>query len=116
VAEAIAKYREAVTADPTAADAWEPLCQLLLDAGRLAEAGQALTTLATLYQEAGRPAETERVIASAVGDAPTADRYALAVKLWTSLGDKGRAIDLRTAARKAVGDAALRKAEAAQRK
>ena len=56
------------------------------------------------------------MVAELLNGTPTADHYALALRLWTSLGEKARAADLRVAARKAVGDAALRKAEAAQRR
>jgi hypothetical protein len=35
--------------------------------------------------------------------------------VWTSIGEKAKAAEVRVAARKAVGDAALRKAEASFR-
>ena len=45
-AEAIAAYQEVVKADPSLAIAWDRLAALLLDAGRLREAGAAIVVAA----------------------------------------------------------------------
>jgi hypothetical protein len=47
-----------------------------------------------------------------MGPEPTAIQYALAASVWTSIGEKAKAAEVRAAGRKAVGEAALRKAEA----
>lgn len=111
--EAIAAYRDAVKLDPSATDAWEPLVDLLIARARFVDAADAVTSLATVYRDSARTDDFDRLMATMVGDTPTAERYALALKVWTTLGDKARVTDLRAAARKAVGDVALRKAEAA---
>ena len=58
-ADAIAAYREVVRADPTLAIAWDRLAALLLDAGRLKEAGAAITSLLRLYPDEARVAAAE---------------------------------------------------------
>jgi choline-sulfatase len=115
--EAIAAYQEVVRADPSLAIAWDRLAALLLDAGRLKEAGAAITSLLRLYPEEARVAAAEARLQGLLAGGtpaplPSADRAALAASVWTALGEKARAADTRTAARKALGDAAWRKAEA----
>lgn len=115
-AGAIAALREAVGGDPQMAAAWDRLTALLLQADRPKEAGDTLTSLLLLYPEAERLTEAERRLRSFLAGTPSADRYLAAVAVWQALGEKDRAAELRSAARKAVGEAALRKAEAATRK
>ena len=113
-ADAIAAYREVVRADPALAIAWDRLAALLLDAGRLKEAGAAITSLLRLYPDETRVAAAEARLQLLTAAAPaSADRAALAASVWTALGEKTRAADTRAAGRKAVGDAAWRKAETA---
>ncbi len=114
--EGISAYQAVVKDDPSLAAAWERLATLLIDAGRLREAGEALTALIRLYPEDVRIAAAEaRLQPLVAADAPP-DRAVLAANVWTALGQKARAADVRAAARKAAGDAAVRKAEAALRK
>lgn len=114
--EAIAAYQGVVKADPLLAAAWDRLATLLLDADRLKEAGVALTGLIRLYPEETRVAAAEARLQSLTGGAPVAaDRAVLAASVWTALGEKAKATDVRNAARKTAGDAAIRKAEAALR-
>ena len=112
---AIADWRTVVAEAPSLASGWARLTDLLVAAGRFKEAGEALTSLLKLYPEDGRVAEADRRLQALLGPEPTADRFAMVAAVWTSLGEKARASDVRSAARKAVGDAALRKAEAALR-
>jgi tetratricopeptide (TPR) repeat protein len=111
-AEAAAKYAELVAADPGLAIGWARLADTLAAAGRFKEAARALSSLVALFPEAERLTEAEQRIQQMIGPEPTAAEYALAINVWTSLGEKAKAAEIRTAARKAVGDAALRKAEA----
>ena len=115
-AEAIAMYREALSGDQALAAGWDRLSGLLAGSGRLREAAEALSSLLDLYPDATRTAEAEQRVQQALGAAPTADQFAMAAAVWTSLGEKARASDVRSAARKAVGDAAMRKAEAGLKK
>ncbi len=111
--EAIAAFRSVVGEAPSLAAGWDRLVALLVAAGRVSEAGEALTSLLKLYPEDGRAAEADRRLQALLGTTPTAEQFAVAESVWTSLGEKTRAADVRSAGRKAVGDAALRKAEAA---
>jgi choline-sulfatase len=113
--EAAAKYAELVAAEPELAIGWARLADTLAAAGRLKEAARALSALVALFPETERAAEAERRIQRMIAPEPTADHYALAISVWTSLGEKAKAADVKAAARKAVGDAALRKAEASFR-
>ncbi len=113
--EAAAKYAGLVAADPGLAIGWARLADTLAAAGRFKEAARALSSLVALFPEAERVAEAEQRIQQMIGPEPTAAHYALAISVWTSLGEKAKAADVRAAARKAVGDAALRKAEASFR-
>jgi choline-sulfatase len=113
VPEAISAYQEVVKADSSVAAAWDRLAALLLEAGRLKEAAGALTSLLRLYPEEARVAAAEaRLQPLATATPVAADRAMLAASVWTALGEKARAADVRAATRKAVGDAAVRKAEA----
>ena len=114
--EAITAYRSVVGEAPTLAPGWDRLEALLVAGGRFAEAGDALTSLLELYPEDGRAAEADRRLQALLGPTPTAEQFAVAEAVWSSLGEKARAADVRSAGRKAVGDAPLRKAEAALRK
>jgi choline-sulfatase len=113
--EAAAKYAALVAADPALAIGWTRLADTLAAAGRFKEAARALSSLVALFPEAVRVAEAEQRIQQMIGPEPTAAHYALAISVWTSLGEKAKAGEVRAAARKAVGDAALRKAEASFR-
>jgi choline-sulfatase len=114
VPEAIVAYRDVVKDDPSLAAGWDRLASLLLDAGRLKEAAGALTSLLRLYPEEGRVAAAETRLRPLTATSPVAaDRAILAATVWTALGEKSRAAEIRSATRKAVGDAAVRKAEAA---
>jgi choline-sulfatase len=113
VPEAIVAYRDVVKDDPSLAAGWERLASLLLDTGRLKEAGGALTSLLRLYPDEGRVAAAEVRLQPLTAATPVAaDRSMLAASVWTALGEKARAAEIRTVTRKAVGDAAVRKAEA----
>jgi arylsulfatase A-like enzyme len=114
--EAIAKYREVVFDDPTLAVGWDRLVGLFVESGRFREAGEALSSLLGLYPEAARTAEADLRLQQVLGTTPTADRYVMAASVWSSLGEKTKAADVRAAARKTVGDAALRKADLSFRK
>jgi tetratricopeptide (TPR) repeat protein len=114
-AEAAAKYADLVAAEPGLSIGWARLVDVLAAAGRFKEASRALSSLVALFPEAERVAEAERRIQQMVGPEPTAAHYALAIRVWTSIGEKAKAAEVRAAGRKAVGDAALRKAEAAFR-
>ncbi len=114
-AEAAAKYAELVAADPGLAIGWARLADVLAAAGRFKEAARALASLVALFPDAERVTEAERRIPQLIGPELTAAHYALAISVWTSLGEKAKAAEVRAAARKAVGDAALRKAQAAFR-
>jgi tetratricopeptide (TPR) repeat protein len=111
-ADAIARYGELVARDPGFAIGWDRLVDLLTASGRFKEAAGALSSLLALFPEADRAAEAEQRLQRVMGPEPTAAHYVLAAKVWTSLGEKAKAAEVRAAARKAVGDAALRKAEA----
>ncbi len=111
--DAAAKYRRVVQEDPGFVAGWEQLSALQLDQGRFREAHEALARLIVLYRDADRLADAQRVVQNLVTGTPTAERYALAIRLWLALGDKARAADLRAVARKAVGDLPLRQADAA---
>jgi len=120
-AGAIAAYQDVVKSDPRLAIAWDRLAALLLEAGKLKEAGAALVSLLRLYPDEARVAAAEARLQGLLAGGtpaplPSADRAALAASVWTALGEKARAAEVRNAARKAVGDAAMRKAEAAFRK
>ena len=114
--EAITTYQSVVGETPSLAPGWDRLAALLVATGRFREAGDALTSLLKLYPEDARAAEADRRLQALLGPAPTAEQFAVAEAVWTSLGEKTRAADVRSAGRKAVGDGALRKAEAALRK
>jgi hypothetical protein len=115
-AEAIAAYRDVISDDPSLAAGWDRMAGLLAESGRFREAGEALSSLLGLYPEATRSAEADQRLQQMLGTAPTADGYLLAASVWSSLGEKTRAIDMRAAARKAAADAALRKAVSSLRK
>lgn len=114
-AGAIARLQEAVSGDPSAAAAWDRLSALLVESGRAREAAEALSSLLALYPDDARTAEAERRLRQILEAGPTAERYALAAKVWAGLGEKARVTEVRTEGRKAVGDTALRKAESAFR-
>lgn len=114
--QAIAIYRAVVSGDPSLAAGWDRLVDVLVAGRQFKEAADALSLLLDLYPEADRTAEADRRLQSLLGPTPTADQFLMATTLWTSLGEKARASDVRSAARKAVGDATMRKAEAGFRK
>ena len=60
---------------------------------------QAYTALAMLYRASNRDAALEEVLNELVSATPTPEGYAVAVKLWTILGDPSRAEALRSDAR-----------------
>ncbi len=110
---AVAKYQEVVFDDPSMAVAWDRLTTLLLESGRFKEAGEALTSLLRLYPESVRITEADQRVQQLLAATPTVDHYLLAARVWTALGEKTRGAEVRAAARKAHGDAAVRKAERA---
>jgi tetratricopeptide (TPR) repeat protein len=55
-------------------------------------------SLAMLYRASNRIRAAEQVIDELMRVAPTAEGYALAARLWTIFGDRGRADAIRTAA------------------
>jgi hypothetical protein len=114
--EAVAVYRAVLAEDPSLAAGWDRLATTLLAAGRVKEAGDALVSLLKLYPDEARTAEADRRVQALLGPTPAAEQYAVAEKVWTSLGEKARAAEVRAIGRKAVGEAALRKAESAARK
>jgi arylsulfatase A-like enzyme len=64
---------------------------------------QAYTALAMLYRASNRDAAVEEVLNELVSATPTPEGYAVAVKLWTILGDRSRADALRSDARARFG-------------
>ena len=60
---------------------------------------QAYGALAMLYRASGRDGEIEDVLNDLVGTAPTPEGYAMAARLWSTLGERGRAEALRSDAR-----------------
>ena len=60
---------------------------------------QAYASLAMLYRAAGRDADIEDVLSELVDVAPTPEGYATAARLWTVIGERGRAEALRSDAR-----------------
>jgi arylsulfatase A-like enzyme len=110
--EAVAKYGEIVASDPGFAAGWDRLIDLLVATGRFKEASRALSSLLALFPEDARAAEAEARLQQILGPEPTAIQYALATRVWASIGEKARAAEVRAAARKAVGDGPLRKADA----
>jgi arylsulfatase A-like enzyme/Flp pilus assembly protein TadD len=60
---------------------------------------QAYSALAMLYRASDRDADIEDVVSDLVTAAPTPEGYALAARLWSTLGDRGRAEALRSDAR-----------------
>ena len=61
---------------------------------------RASAALATLYQSTGRPDSAARVVSDLVRITPTPESYALAARLWTSLGDRKQAAAARAEARR----------------
>lgn len=112
VSGAVAKFQEVVFDDPSMAVAWDRLTSLFLESGRFKEAGEALTSLLRLYPESVRMTEADRRTQQLLATAPTVEQYLVAARVWTALGEKARGAEVRAAARKAHGDAAIRKAEA----
>jgi hypothetical protein len=84
-------------------------------AGRFKEAARALASLIALYPEAARGDEAAQRLQRLMEPEPTAIHYVMAAAVWTSLGEKAKAAEVRAAARKAVGDAALQKADSSFR-
>lgn len=60
---------------------------------------RAYARLAMLYAAAGRDADVEETIDALVAAAPTPEGYAVATRLWTTLGERARAEALRSDAR-----------------
>ena len=114
--EAVSAYQEVVKADGSVAAAWDRLAELLIESRRLKEASDALASLLRLYPEETRVAAADARLAAPTMPSGPLDRAVLAAAVWTALGEKTKAADVRNAARKSVGDAAMRKAEAAFRK
>ncbi|HEY3382774.1 MAG TPA: sulfatase-like hydrolase/transferase [Vicinamibacterales bacterium] len=115
MARAISAWREVVRIDPGAGQAWERLGTLLVTEGQFADAGVALERFTRQAPDAGRAQTAEALVRDLLKESPTADRYALAIRVWLASGDRDEAADLRTRGRKAVGVAALRRAEAIQK-
>ena len=59
----------------------------------------ALSSLVTLYHQAGRPEEAVGVLDTLLREVPTPEGYEAATRLWTALGDPARARALRSEAR-----------------
>jgi hypothetical protein len=53
-----------------------------------------------LYQSTGQLESAARVVSDLLRITPTPDSYALAAKLWTSLGDRNQAAQVRAEARR----------------
>ena len=62
---------------------------------------RASAALATLYQSTGQLESAARVVSDLPRITPTPDSYALAARLWTSLGDRKQAAAVRAEARRA---------------
>jgi tetratricopeptide (TPR) repeat protein len=62
---------------------------------------RASAALASLYQSTGQLESAARVVSDLTRVTPTPDSYALAAKLWTSLGDRKQAAQMRADAQKA---------------
>jgi predicted Zn-dependent protease len=62
---------------------------------------RASAALAMLYQATGQLESAARVVSDLTRITPTPDSYALAAKLWTSLGDRKQAAQVRADARRA---------------
>ena len=62
---------------------------------------RASAALAMLYQSTGQLESAARVVSDLTRITPTPDSYALAAKLWTSLGDRKQAAQVRADARRA---------------
>jgi tetratricopeptide (TPR) repeat protein len=60
----------------------------------------ARASLATLYQSMGQTDEAAKAASDLVRITPSPEAYAMAVKLWTSFGDRKQAAALRADARK----------------
>jgi Flp pilus assembly protein TadD len=60
---------------------------------------QAYSALAMLYRASDRDGDVEDVLNELVDAAPTPEGYAMAARLWSTLGDRGRAEALRSDAR-----------------
>ena len=69
---------------------------------------QARASLATLYKTMGQADDAARVVSDLVRITPSPEAYALAAKLWTSLGDRRQAAAVRADAKKlfSIGRAA----------
>jgi choline-sulfatase len=113
---AVMAYRDALSGDPRLAAAWQRLATLLIEGGRVKEAADALVTLVKLSPEPSWVTVAEQRLEPLVAGPATVDRYLLAAAVWNALGEKARAADVRTTARKALGEATVRKAEAAFKK
>jgi tetratricopeptide (TPR) repeat protein len=65
---------------------------------------RASAALATLYQSTGQLESAARVVSDLPRITPTPDSYALAAKLWTSLGDRKQAAQVRADAKQAFSN------------
>jgi arylsulfatase A-like enzyme/lipopolysaccharide biosynthesis regulator YciM len=65
---------------------------------------RASAALATLYQSTGQLESAARVVSDLTRITPTPDSYALAAKLWASLGDRKQAAQVRAEARRAFSN------------
>ena len=60
----------------------------------------ASAALASLYQATGQLESAARVVSDLTRVTPTPDSYALAARLWTSLGDRKQAAQVRAEAQR----------------
>jgi choline-sulfatase len=63
---------------------------------------RASAALASLYQSTGQLESAARVVSELTRVTPTPDSYALAARMWTSLGDRKQAAEARAEAQKTV--------------
>jgi tetratricopeptide (TPR) repeat protein len=69
---------------------------------------RAYSSLAMLYRASNRDGDVEQVIGELMEAAPTPEGYAIAARLWTILGERSRAEEIRTDARQRFrGDPSL---------
>ena len=70
--------------------------------------------LAMLYQASGNPDAAAKTVADMLRVTPTPESYALAARLYTMFGDRARADEVRTEARRAFADTPKPRARSAQ--
>jgi tetratricopeptide (TPR) repeat protein len=128
-AEALPRFQEAITALGARTIAIQDLYYYTGDTlGRLGEGPAAIRAfkteirlspeniranagLAMLYRADGQAAQAEATISQMLREVPTADGYAMAVKLWTVFGERERAASVRQAAVTRFGASTIALAE-----